>query len=174
MKTLSNAAQVAKLIKQKGKKLGLILSASSQYFAGGNSVDVNITKGSDKAVDELKDFSSQFKYGSFDGMNDIYDYNNYRKDIPQTKYLSVNDNRASEILEGIKNYWDCSFFINGCDVRNDGQKFSWYTFVHEIKKIFPNDAWQNVLKKLVVEQGKSPINNNGYLLEIKQEIQKVA
>ena len=174
MKTLSNAAQVAKLIKKKGKQLGLTLSASSQYFAGGNSVDVNITKGSDKAVDELKDFSSQFKYGSFDGMNDIYDYDNYRKDIPQTKYLSVNDNRASEILEGIKNYWDCSFFINGCDVRNDGQKFTWYTFVHELKKMLPNDVWQKVLRTLVDNQGNLLPYGLKQTFQIQKKIEDVA
>jgi hypothetical protein len=33
MKTLSKAAQVAKLLKQKGKELELTLSATSQSFA---------------------------------------------------------------------------------------------------------------------------------------------
>jgi hypothetical protein len=174
MKTLSKAAQVAKLLKQKGKELGLTLSASSQYFAGGNSVDVNITKGSDKAVDELNKFSSQFKYGSFDGMNDIYNYTNCREDIPQTKYLTINDRRAAEILTSIKNYWNCSFFVNGADVRYDGQKFTWYTFIHEIKKAFPNDAWQDALKTLVQERGKLPFCNNGYSFALKQKIQEVA
>ena len=174
MKTLSKAAQVAKLIKQKGKELGLTLSANSKYYAGGNSVDVNITKGSDKAVQELSDFSSQFKYGSFDGMNDIYNYSNYRKDIPQTQYLFINDRRASEILEGIENYWDYSFFINGSDIRNDGQKFTWYTFVHDLKKMLPNNAWQKVLQKLIENQGNLIPYGLKQTFKIQKKIEEVA
>jgi hypothetical protein len=49
-KKISKYAQVAKLLKQKGKELGLTLSAKSQSFAGGNSVDVDVSKGSDQAI----------------------------------------------------------------------------------------------------------------------------
>jgi hypothetical protein len=168
MKTLSNAAQVAKLLKQKGKELGLTLSAKSQSFAGGNSVDVDVSKGSDTAIQELKDFSKQFVYGKFDGMTDYYDINNYRKDIPQTKYLFINDNRASTILKGLNNkYWDYSYIVNE-------QEIGWYKFVNQVKEIFPNDAWQHVLQALVQEQGKFPFGGKGYLFEVKQKIQEVA
>jgi hypothetical protein len=168
MKTLSDAAQVAKLLKQKGKELGLTISAKSQSFAGGNSVDVNVSKGSDTAIQELKNFSKQFVYGKFDGMTDYYDMNNYREDIPQTKYLFINDNRASIILEGLNNkYWDYSYIVNE-------QEIGWYKFVNQVKEIFPNDAWQHVLQALVQEQGKFPFGGKGYLFEIKQKIQEVA
>jgi hypothetical protein len=167
-KKLSDYAQVAKLLKQKGKELGLTISAKSQSFAGGNSVDVNVSKGSDTAIQELKNFSKQFVYGKFDGMTDYYDMNNYRKDIPQTKYLFINDNRASTILEGLNNkYWDYSYIVNE-------QEIGWYKFVDQVKEIFPNDAWQHVLQALVQEQGKFPFGGKGYLFEIKQNIQEVA
>ena len=56
--------------------------------------------------------SDQFKYGKFDGMNDIYDNTNVREDIPQTKYLSINDDRASEILKYYdENIWKTEFIF---------------------------------------------------------------
>lgn len=167
-KTLSKAAQVAKLLKQKGKELGLTLSAKSQYFAGGNSVDVDVFKGSDSAIQELKDFSKQFVYGKFDGMTDYYDITNYNETIPQTKYLFIRDERAMTILKGLNDkYWDYSYTVNE-------QEIGWYKFVDQVKEIFPNDAWQDVLQALVQEQGKFPFGGKGYLFEIKTKQQEVA
>jgi len=167
-KKVSDYAQVAKLLKQKGKELGLTLSAKSQRFAGGNSVDVDVSKGSDQAIKDLKDYSEQFQYGKFDCMTDYYDITNYNENIPQTKYLSIRDERASTILQGLgKEYWDNSYIING-------KEYSWYQFVNQAKEIFPNDAWQDVLQVLVQEQGKFPFGGKGYSFEIKLNQQEVA
>jgi len=167
-KKVSDYAQVAKLLKQKGKELGLTLSAKSQRFAGGNSVDVDVSKGSDQAIKDLKDYSEQFQYGKFDCMTDYYDITNYNENIPQTKYLSIRDERASTILQGLgKEYWDNSYTING-------KEYSWYQFVNQAKEIFPNDAWQDVLQVLVQEQGKFPFGGKGYSFEIKLNQQEVA
>jgi len=167
-KKVSDYAQVAKLLKQKGKELGLTLSAKSQRFAGGNSVDVDVSKGSDQAIKDLKDYSEQFQYGKFDCMTDYYDITNYNENIPQTKYLSIRDERASTILQGLgKEYWDNSYIING-------KEYSWYQFVNQAKEIFPNDAWQDVLQVLVQEQGKFPFGGKGYSFEIKLNQQGVA
>ena len=167
-KKVSDYAQVAKLLKQKGKELGLTLSAKSQRFAGGNSVDVDVSKGSDQAIKDLKDYSEQFQYGKFDCMTDYYDITNYNENIPQTKYLSIRDERASTILQGLgKEYWDNSYTING-------KEYSWYQFVNQAKEIFPNDAWQDVLQVLVQEQGKFPFGGKGYSFEIKLNQQGVA
>lgn len=167
-KKISKYAQVAKLLKQKGKELGLTLSAKSQSFAGGNSVDVDVSKGSDQAIKDLNDYSKQFVYGKFDGMTDYYDITNYNENIPQTKYLSIRDERASTILQGLgKEYWDNSYIING-------KEYSWYQFANKAKEIFPNDAWQDVLQALVQEQGKFPFGGKGYLFEIKLRQEEVA
>jgi hypothetical protein len=88
-KKISKYAQVAKLLKQKGKELGLTLSAKAQSFAGGNSVDVYVSKGSDQAIKDLNDYFKQFVYGKFDGMTDYYDITNWNENIPQTKYLFI-------------------------------------------------------------------------------------
>jgi hypothetical protein len=142
MKKLSKAAQVSKLLKAKAKSLGLEVRASSKNFSGGNSVDIKVLKGSDKSFNELKEYSSQFKEGHFDGMNDIYEYSNSRDDIPQTKYLFIDDDRASEILK----YYDENIW-------KTEKKWMWfdnelrsYEWIKQIKDEFKND-WQKTKKK---------------------------
>ena len=166
-KQVSKQAQVAKLLKQKGKELGLTLSAKSQSFAGGNSVDVDVSKGSDQAIKDLNDYSKQFVYGKFDGMTDYYDINNYNENIPQTKYLSIRDERAQNILNALDQYWEHSYYVNG-------QECGWYKFVSSLKDVFNRDTWQDVLEALVKEKGKFPFGGKGYLFEIKQKIKEVA
>ena len=167
-KKVSKQAQVAKLLKQKGKELGLTLSAKSQSFAGGDSVDVDVSKGSDQAIKDLNDYSKQFVYGEFDGMTDYYDITNYNENIPQTKYLFIRDERAQTILKGLDNeYWDYSYSVNG-------KECGWYTFVNRAKDVFDRDTWQDVLEALVREKCKFPFGSKGYLFEIKQKIKEVA
>ena len=144
MKKLSQAAQVSKLLKAKAKSLGLEVRASSKNFSGGNSVDIKVLKGSDKSFNELKEYSSQFKEGHFDGMNDIYEYSNSRDDIPQTKYLFIDDDRASEILK----YYDENIW-------KTEKKWMWfdnelrsYEWIKQIKDEFKND-WQKGLMDIM-------------------------
>jgi hypothetical protein len=167
-KKLSDYAQVAKLLKQKGKELELTLSAKSQSFAGGNSVDVYVSKGSDKAIEELKNFSKQFVYGKFDGMTDYYDITNWNENIPQTKYLFIQDERAMTILKGLNDkYWDYSYEING-------KRIGWYEFVNQVKEVFPNDAWQKVLQTLVDNQGNLVPYGLKQTFKIQKKIEEVA
>ena len=107
------------------------VKASSQYFAGGNSVTVKVLTGSDDDVKKLKDYAAMYEAGSFDGMNDIYNYDNKRDDIPQTKYLSIDDERAQYIMNTFKGdkYEDLTFKVNGEKVR------SWYQFVNKLKDV---------------------------------------
>ena len=144
MKKLSKAAQVSKLLKAKAKSLGLEVRASSKNFSGGNSVDIKVLKGSDKSSNELKEYSSQFKEGKFDGMNDIYEYTNSRDDIPQTKYLFIDDDRASEILK----YYDENIW-------KTEKKWMWfdnelrsYEWIKQIKDEF-KDNWQKGLADIM-------------------------
>ena len=143
-KKLSQAAQVAKNIKQVAKKYGMKVTASSQYFAGGNSVTVKVLTGSDDDVKKLKDYSLMYEAGSFDGMNDIYNYDNVRDDIPQTKYLFIDDERAQELIKILKGdkYDDYNFYINEEKVR------SWYQLVNKLKDVAGKE-WQEVTKELL-------------------------
>ena len=140
MKTLTQSAQVAKLIKKVALQNGMKVKASSSNYSMGCSVTIKVLKGSDKDLEKLKDYSDQFKYGKFDGMNDIYDNTNVREDIPQTKYLSINDDRASEILK----YYDENIW-------KTEKKWMWfdnelrsYEWINQIKEEFKND-WQKGL-----------------------------
>jgi hypothetical protein len=124
--------------------------------------------GSDTAIQELKDFSKQFVYGKFDGMTDYYDITNWNENIPQTKYLFIQDERAMTILKGLDDkYWDYSYEING-------KTIGWYEFVNQVKEVFPNDAWQKVLQTLVDNQGNLVPYGLKQTFKIQKKIEEVA
>ena len=94
MKTES--ALTSKAIKSELKKAfpNVKFSVKSSNFAGGNSVDVSY----DDAIlrSKVKAITDKYQYGSFDGMNDIYNYDNKNESIPQVKYVSVSRNMSDE------------------------------------------------------------------------------
>ena len=155
-KKLSQAAQVAKLLKNKAKDLGMKVKAGSSYFANGNSVTVKVLTGSNINLKKLKDYSDQFEYGKFDGMNDIY--NNVNDSIPQTKYLSVDDDRAQYIVKDLKGdkYDDYTFSVDGEKVR------SYYQWVQQLKEVTNDQVgfeWFSILKTTVYNLNND--NSNG-------------
>ena len=95
---INEAAQAAKAIKQHLKANGIKASVKSSVFSMGDSVTVTIEQdllpAAQKAVSAYCD---QYQAGSFDGMIDLYEYNNSRNDIPQAKYVSVNFHFSDEI-----------------------------------------------------------------------------
>lgn len=139
MKQLSEQAQVAKLLKKKAKELGInVTRCRSSSFAGGDSVSLRFDSGSDDAVKQLEDYSSQFKQGHFDGMNDIYEYSNSRDDVPQTKWLRLNDDRADKILGDLA-YWRTKWVANGEEV-------NFAQFMYRLRD--QSEDWQGVLQNL--------------------------
>jgi len=163
MTKLSQAAQVAKNIKQVAKKYDMKVTASSQYFSMGNSVTVKVLTGSDDDVKKLKDYSAMYEYGSFDGMTDCYNANNVRDDIPQTKYLSIDDERAQYIVKNLKGdkYDDYSWKVDGEKVR------SWYQFTDALKKVASNQVgfeWNTILLSLVEDLNNSSASGMGFPL----------
>jgi len=170
-KKLSQAAQVAKLLKNKAKDLGMKVTATSQYFSMGNSVSVKVLTGTDDALKTLKDYAIKHEAGTFDGMNDIYNYDNVRDDIAQTKYLFIDDQRAQYIMETFKGdkYYDLTFKVNGEKVR------SWYQFVNKLKEVCnKNDGWQHALKAMISENFKFPFGKDGYLFEVENKLNQEA
>ena len=80
------AAEIRKYLKAKGVKA----TVKSKNFSMGDSVNVKIKEIIDPEV--LKQINldvSKYQFGSFDGMQDLYEYTNVNPNIPQTKYLFV-------------------------------------------------------------------------------------
>lgn len=95
---LTPAAQCAKLIRGilKDEFPGQKFGVTSSNFSMGDSVNVEWTDG--PTEDELNKLIGHFQYGHFDGMTDMYEYSNTRKDIPQTKYLQLNRHLSEEVI----------------------------------------------------------------------------
>lgn len=91
MKVLTKAAQVAKLIKEDLKKLGVKCKVKSQNFAGGNSVDVYLHDIKPGLFKQILERYKKYEYGQFDIATDAYEYNNLNKNIPQVKYLFIHN-----------------------------------------------------------------------------------
>lgn len=93
MKTLTQAAETAKLVRKELKQLfpNVTFKVRSDNFSMGDSVDVIYQQGdlTDEQHRELQDkLQAKYQYGNFDGMTDSYEYDN-RQDHAQTKYLGV-------------------------------------------------------------------------------------
>jgi hypothetical protein len=104
MKKLSTHAQAAKLIRQELKQQFPItkFSVTSKSYSGGNSIDVDWVDGpTTKAVETI---INKYQYGHFNGMEDIYEYSNTRKDIPQVKFVFVHRTISDE------NYREAFYF----------------------------------------------------------------
>jgi len=100
-----NHVATANVVKQYVKKKypNVVVSSSSDSFSMGNSVSIYISDEYGREVDndiisDVQAFGSQFVYGKFNGMIDMYEYSG--KDVKSdngtdikagTKYLSVNN-----------------------------------------------------------------------------------
>lgn len=73
----------------------------SENFANGNAVRVSWNLG--PLEKEIDDLVSKYQYGHFDGMTDMYEHSNYRKDINQAKYITCcREYKTDEEIEADK------------------------------------------------------------------------
>ena len=77
-----NAKNTASIIKQYVKKFfpDIKVWSTSKTYSGGSSVDVNVSNIDGSPIhqnifEQIDSFSNQFKAGSFNGMIDMYEYN---------------------------------------------------------------------------------------------------
>ena len=61
-----------------------------------NSVRICYTDG--PTANQVENLCADFKAGSFNGMEDIYEYSNNKRDLPQVKYIFV-DREISEAVQ---------------------------------------------------------------------------
>lgn len=151
----SNQAKAAREIRELLKSLSVPAKVSSKGYSMGDHVNVDLTNQPPKIVDQIKKLTGKYQYGHFDGMIDLYEYSNTRDDIPQTKYLFVN-NEFDEVIKkhtykwikqhyaGMENapaeydeshnYWNDNFKAYGsnlvyrilCDTTNTNEEFWQY------------------------------------------------
>lgn len=98
----SNHAGAAASIKAELKKQFPFtkFSVKSEGYSMGDSVRIYWTDG--PQVDSVEKISSKYQYGSFNGMEDIYEYTNNREDIPQAKYVFEDRTLSDELTELVK------------------------------------------------------------------------
>lgn len=102
-KEKSPYAQVAARIKAYCREMGVPCSATSESYAGGNSVRVHIHDQPPAVFAKIKEYADQFQMGQFDGMTDMYEYSNHRRDLPQAKYVFVDNDYSDEIRQAAWN-----------------------------------------------------------------------
>ncbi len=108
----SEQARAAKMIRTQLKAAfpHTKFSVTSESFAGGNAVHTSWKDGpTSKQVDEVL---NRYQFGSFDGMQDLYEYTNTRDDIPQAKYVhgqrSYSPAAYDAIVPILNSYWGWS------------------------------------------------------------------
>lgn len=112
-KQLSPAAQAAKMIRQRLKAQGIVGSVTSDNYSMGSSVNVYVNDQPPAVKAQIEGYANQFQYGHFNGMEDIYEYSNSRQDIPQAKFVFVNNQMSAELRQKI---WDFAIgYFNNFD-----------------------------------------------------------
>lgn len=94
---MSNHAAAAAAIKVELSKAypGIKFSAKSESFSMGDSVHVGWVDGPNE--EEVNDIIKKYQYGSFNGMEDMYEYTNSRSDLPQSKYVSGSRSLSNDL-----------------------------------------------------------------------------
>ena len=92
----TGAANTAQAIREelKANFAGVKFSVKSDNFAGGDSVHISWTDG--VTADQVREITSKYQYGHFNGMEDIYEYSNQNDNIPQAKYVSEHRTMSAE------------------------------------------------------------------------------
>lgn len=114
MKTI--AAQTSKVIKQELKKAfpEVKFSVKSDNYSGGNSV--NIEYWDAMPLKEVEEIVSKYQQGHFNGMEDIYEYSNTNKNIPQAKFVFTKRNistiAAKKIVSAIEKHYGINIEVN--------------------------------------------------------------
>lgn len=107
MKELSETAKCSKAIREELKKKfpGVKFKVNS---GGGSAINIYYVDGpSYESVDKIV---GKYEMGHFDGMTDMYEYDNRREDIPQVKYIfitrEISLEYGQEALDEFNRYWD--------------------------------------------------------------------
>jgi len=94
------AAEIRKYLKEKG----IPAKVTSQSASMTSSVRIKVSDLHPDIFEEIEQHCMQYQYGHFDGMQDLYEYSNARNDIPQVKFVFVNNFYSDELRQLAWNY----------------------------------------------------------------------
>ena len=99
MKTI--AVQCAKEIRKDLKENfeGIKFSVRSESFSLGNAVRISWFDG--PLLKDVEALLEKYQYGHFDSMQDIYEYSNVIKGLPQVKYLLCERSMSNETRQNV-------------------------------------------------------------------------
>jgi hypothetical protein len=122
---MTTHAQTAKAIRQelKAKFPSIKFSVTSSSFSMGDDVRVDWENG--PTVKEVEEITDKYEEGTFDGMIDLYEYDNRRDDIPQVKYVMTSRHISEEIMEETTRRIAESFGIS--NIQDDKE---WFNIFH--------------------------------------------
>ena len=101
---ISSYALAAKNIRTELKKAfpGVKFSVRSESYSGGDSIHVYWTDG--PTADEVSKITDRYERGKFDGMNDIYEYNDdnvFCQVFGNAKYVIASRNESDDLLKKV-------------------------------------------------------------------------
>jgi hypothetical protein len=138
MKTLTQAAQAAKLARRelKEKYPEIKFRITSHNYSMGSTVNIGWNNGpTENAINQIV---IKYQYGKFNGMDDSYDYTNVMPNIPQVKHVFVDRFISDTVylakLEQLKEKHDCLKNVEDLDQRLPGRnatarQFLWVQLV---------------------------------------------
>lgn len=143
---MSQQAQVAKLCRQFLKSKGIKCTARSSSFSMGDSVSVDVDNQPPEVMKMINEEFDKYQYGHFDGMTDMYEYSNSRKDIPQTKYLSVSNHYSEDMYQKAWDFLRAKYPANAEGLPEDYKSAARLTFTENAPHYMTID--QDVFKLL--------------------------
>lgn len=100
MKTKSTSAQAAAMIRKELK--ALLPGTNFSVTSGGYSkVNVRCLDLPPFIVKKIKTILAKYEYGHFDGMTDCYEVSNSNPDLPQVKFVFLNNSSSTEMDSAI-------------------------------------------------------------------------
>jgi len=109
-KQISDHAAAAKMIRTELKKHGIKGRVRASTASMTSSVNVYLDNCEAPWVFEaVKAFASRFQYGHFDGMIDCYEYSNTNDDLPQVRFVFVDNGRSDTDCQNAYNFLKTNF-----------------------------------------------------------------
>lgn len=106
---LTEAAKAAKLIRAELKKQGVKAKVTSKNYSMGSNVTVTLTDPLPAVADQVASYCNQYQQGNFNGMEDIYEYDNTNSDLPQVKYVFVETVFSDEVRQAAWDYCKATY-----------------------------------------------------------------